>query len=143
MFSISQPNDREAFDDTRLSSGTSYGANLLRARKLAGFGNSASLPGTVFEAQEEEHVDQITRIGAFYRYNLPVPSSSFTPFIGCGTGLEIRPQNRNLTIVDAGIGLRYFWARHVAVIVQAAYRKELDVPSHPHPEMSLGFSAIF
>ena len=143
VFSISRPNDTEALDDTRLSSGTSSDTNLLRARKLAGFGNSASLPGTVFEAQEEELVDQITRIGAFYRYNLPVLSSSFTPFIGCGAGLEIRPQNRNLTIVDAGVGLRYFWARQVAVIVQAAYRKELDVPSHPHPEMSLGFSAIF
>ena len=143
VFSIRRPNDTEALDDTRQPSEIPFGGNLIRARKLAGFGASASLPGTAFEAQEEEQVDQITRIGAFYRYNLPVLGSSFTPFFGCGTGLEIKPQNGHQTIVDAGVGLRYFWARQVAVIVQAAYRKELYVPSQPHPEMSLGFSAIF
>ncbi len=97
----------------------------------------------VLETQENEQTDRITRIGAFYRYNLPVPGGAITPFLGCGTGLEIRPQNRHMTMVDAGVGLRYFWERHVALVVQAAYRKELDVISRPYPEMTLGFSAIF
>ena len=143
VYSIRRPNNFQAFDAPHLSSGPPSRVNLFRARKLAGFGNSVSLPGTVFDTQRETQVDKITRIGAFYRYNLPVLGNSFTPFLACGTGLEIRPQNQHLKIVDAGIGLRYFWARHVAVIVQAAYRKELDVPSNFHPEMSLGFSAIF
>ena len=149
VFSIRRPNDTEEFDDSRRSPGASYGGNLLRARKLAGFGDTAlrvgntTLLGEALETREEEQVDRITRIGAFYRYNLPVPGGSFTPFFGCGTGLEIRPQNRHMTMVDAGVGLRYFWERHVALVVQAAYRKELDVTSRPYPEMTLGFSAIF
>ncbi len=148
VFSIRRPNETEVFDDTRRSPDASYG-NLLRARKLAGFGNTASRVDNtasrveVLETREEEQADRITRIGAFYRYNLPVPGGSFTPFFGCGTGLEIRPQNRHMTMVDAGVGLRYFWERHVALVVQAAYRKELDVISRPYPEMTLGFSAIF
>ena len=150
VFSIRRPNDTEAFDDTRRSPGASYGGNLLRARRLAGFGSTAvrvgntAVRGEALETGEEEQVDRITRIGAFYRYNLPVPVGSFKPFFGCGTGLEIRPQNRYMTMVDAGVGLRYYWERHVALVVQAAYRKELDVISRsPYPEMSLGFSAIF
>lgn len=149
VFSIRRPNDTEEFDDSRQSPGASYGGNLLRARRLAGFGDTAlrvgntALRGEALETREEEQVDRITRIGAFYRYNLPVPGGSFTPFFGCGTGLEIRPQNRHMTMVDAGVGLRYFWERHVALVVQAAYRKELDVTSRPYPEMTLGFSAIF
>ena len=143
VFSIHRPDDTEAFDDTGRSPGVSYAGNLLRARKLAGFG-STSLRREVLEVQEEEQTDRITRIGAFYRYNLPVPGGSFTPFFGCGTGLEIRPQNRHMAMVDAGVGMRYFWERHVALVVQAAYRKELDVISRPlYPEMTLGFSAIF
>ena len=97
----------------------------------------------MLETSEEEQAERITRIGAFYRYNLLVPGGSFTPFFGWGAGLELRPQNRNMTMVDAGVGLRYFWERHVAVVVQASYRKELDVISRPYPEMTLGFSAIF
>ena len=150
VFSIRRPDDTEAFDDTRRSPGASYGGNLLRARRLAGFGSTAvrvgntAVRGEALETGEEEQVDRITRIGAFYRYNLPVPVGSFKPFFGCGTGLEIRPQNRYMTMVDAGVGLRYYWERHVALVVQAAYRKELDVISRsPYPEMSLGFSAIF
>ncbi len=149
VFSIRRPNDTEVFDDTRRSPDASYGGSLLRARKLAGFGNTAlgvdntALRGEILETREEEQTDRITRIGAFYRYNLPVPGGSFTPFFGCGTGLEIRPQNRHMTMVDAGVGMRYFWERHVALVVQAAYRKELDVISRPYPEMTLGFSAIF
>ncbi len=149
VFSIRRPNDTEAFEDTRRTPGAAYGGNLLRARKLAGFGNAvlrtdnAALRADVLETQEEEQADRVTRIGAFYRYNLPVPGGSFTPFFGCGTGLEIRPQNRHMTMVDAGIGLRYFWERHVALVAQAAYRKELDVVSRPYPEMTLGVSAIF
>lgn len=143
VFSIRRPDDTEAFDDTRRSPGVSYAGNLLRARKLAGFGNTA-LRRDVLETQEEEQADRITRIGAFYRYNLSFPGGSVTPFFGCGTGLEIRPQNRHMTMVDAGVGLRYFWERHIALVVQAAYRKELDVISRPpYPEMTLGFSAIF
>ncbi len=143
VFSIRRPDDTEAFDDTRRSPGVSYAGNLLRARKLAGFGNTA-LRRDVLETQEEEQADRITRIGAFYRYNLSFPGGSVTPFFGCGAGLEIRPQNRHMTMVDAGVGLRYFWERHIALIVQAAYRKELDVISRPpYPEMTLGFSAIF
>lgn len=150
VFSIRRPNDTEAFDDTRRSPGASYGGNLLRARKLAGFGSAAvrvgntAVRGEALETGEEVQVDRITRIGAFYRYNLPVPVGSFKPFFGCGTSLEIRPQNRHVTMVDAGVGLRYYWERHVALVVQAAYRKELDVISRsPYPEMTLGFSAIF
>ncbi|MCY3770530.1 MAG: M56 family metallopeptidase [Gemmatimonadetes bacterium] len=143
VFSIHRPDDTEAFDDAGRSPGVSYTGNLLRARKLAGFG-STSLRRDVLEVQEEEQADRITRIGAFYRYNLTVPGGSFTPFFGCGTGLEIRPQNRHMAMVDAGVGMRYFWERHVAMVVQAAYRKELDVISRPlYPEMTLGFSAIF
>lgn len=143
VFSIRRPDETEALDDTRRSPGVSYADNPLRARKLGGFGNTA-LRRDVLEAQEDEQADRITRIGAFYRYNLPVPGGSFTPFFGCGTGLEIRPQNRHMAMVDAGAGLRYFWERHVALVVQAAYRKELDVISRPlYPEMTLGFSAIF
>lgn len=149
VFSIRRPNDTEEFDDSRQPPGALYGGNLLRARKLAGFGATAlrvvntALRGEALETREEEQVDRITRIGAFYRYNLPVPGGSFIPFFGCGTGLEIRPQNRHMTMVDAGVGLRYYWERHVALVVQAAYRKELDVTSRPYPEMTLGFSAIF
>ena len=142
VFSIRRPNDTEAFDDTRRSSGAPYRGSLLRARRLAGFGTS-SAKGTVLETSEEEQAERITRIGAFYRYNLLVPGGSFTPFFGWGAGLELRPQNRNMTMVDAGVGLRYFWERHVAVVIQASYRKELDVISRPYPEMTLGFSAIF
>ncbi|MDD9948380.1 MAG: M48 family metalloprotease [candidate division Zixibacteria bacterium] len=142
VFSIRRPNDTEAFDDTRRSSGAPYGGSLLRARRLAGIGTS-SAQGTAIETSEEEQAERITRIGAFYRYNLLVPGDSFTPFFGWGAGLEIRPQNRNMTMIDAGVGLRYFWERHVAVVVQASYRKELDVVSRPYPEMTLGFSAIF
>ncbi|MXX03900.1 MAG: hypothetical protein F4X08_14190 [Gemmatimonadetes bacterium] len=142
VFSIRKPNDTEAFDDTRRPSGAPYGGSLLRARRLAGFGTS-SAQGTVLETSEDEQAERITRIGAFYRYNLLVPGDSFTPFFGWGAGLEIRPQNRNMTMIDAGVGLRYFWERHVAVVVQASYRKELDVISRPYPEMTLGFSAIF
>ena len=142
VFSIRRPNDTEAFDDTRRPPGSPYGGSLLRARRLAGFGTS-SAQETVLETSEEEQAERITRIGAFYRYNLLVPSDSFTPFFGWGAGLEIRPQNRNMTMIDAGVGLRYYWERHVAVIVQASYRKELDVISRPYPEMTLGFSAIF
>ncbi len=149
VFSIRRPNDTEVFDDTRRSPGASYGGNLLRARRLAGFEDTAlrvdntGSRADMLETQDEEQADRITRIGAFYRYNLPVPGGSFTPFFGCGTGLEIRPQNRHMTMVDAGVGLRYYWERHVALVVQAAYRKELDVISRPYPEMTLGFSAIF
>ncbi len=142
VFSIRRPNDTEAFDDTRRPSGAPYGGSLLRARRLAGIGTS-SAQGVVIEPSEEEQAERITRIGAFYRYNLLVPGESFTPFFGWGAGLEIRPQNRNMTMIDAGVGLRYFWERHVAVVVQASYRKELDVVSRPYPEMTLGFSAIF
>ena len=142
VFSIRRPNDGEAFGDAGQSTGTSYGTSLLSARKLPGFTNNA-LTARVIETEEEEQVEQITRIGAFYRYNVPVPGESFPPFFGCGTGLELRPRHDHRTIVDAGVGLRYFWARHAAVVVQASYRKELDVTSGPHPEMSLGFSAIF
>ncbi len=142
VFSIRQPSDTEAFDDTRRSPGASYGGPLLRARKLPGFGSTAARV-TALETPEEEQVDRITRIGAFYRYNLLVPGGSFTPFFGWGTGLELRPQNRHMTMIDAGVGLRYFWERHIAVVVQASYRKELDVTSSPYPEMTLGFSAIF
>ena len=142
VFSIRRPNDTEAFDDTRRPSAAPYGGSLLRARKLAGIGTS-SAQARVIEASEEEQAERITRIGAFYRYNLLVPGDSFTPFFGWGAGLEIRPQNRNMTMIDAGVGLRYFWERHVAVVVQASYRKELDVVSRPYPEMTLGFSAIF
>ncbi len=142
VFSIRQPNDPEAFDNPQQSSGAAYGGNLLRARKLAGFGNTALREG-ILDAEEEQQVDRITTVGAFYRYNLPVPGGSFTPFLGCGTGLEIRPRNGHTTMVNAGVGLRYFWERHVALVVQAAYRKELGVVSPPHPEMTLGFSAIF
>ena len=142
VFSIRRPNDAESLDDTPRSPVSSYGGNPLRARKLAGFGSTA-VHGTVLETQEEEQADRITRIGAFYRYNPLVPGGSFTPFFGWGTGLEIRPQNRHMAMIDAGVGLRYFWERHVAVIVQASYRKELDVTSRPYPEMTLGFSAIF
>ena len=142
VFSIRRPNDTEAFDDTRRPSGAPYGGSLLRARRLAGFGTS-SAQGTAIETSEEEQAERITRIGAFYRYNLLVPGGSFTPFFGWGAGLELRPQNRNMTMIDAGVGLRYFWERHVAVVVQASYRKELDVISRPYPEMTLGFSAIF
>ena len=149
VFSIRRPDDTEVFDDTRRSPGASYGGNLVRARRLAGFDDTAlrvdntGSRADLLETQEEEQADRITRIGAFYRYNLPVPGGSFTPFFGCGTGLEIRPQNRHMTMVDAGVGLRYYWERHVALVVQAAYRKELDVISRPYPEMTLGFSAIF
>ena len=149
VFSIRRPNDTEVFDDTRRSPGASYGGNLLRARRLAGFDDTAlrvdntGSRANMLETQEEEQADRITRIGAFYRYNLPVPGGSFTPFLGFGTGLEIRPQNRHMTMVDTGVGLRYYWERHVALVVQAAYRKELDVISRPYPEMTLGFSAIF
>ncbi len=143
VFSIRRPEDAEVLDDTARSGGTVYGANLLRTRKLAAIENTATIPGNAFEPEENEQVDQITRIGAFYRYNLPVPGGSFTPFLGCGTGLEIRPQNSHLTVIDAGVGLRYFWTRNAALVVQASYRKELDVTSRPIPEMSLGFSAIF
>ncbi|MCY3714507.1 MAG: M56 family metallopeptidase [Gemmatimonadetes bacterium] len=145
VFSIRRPSDTEAFDDTRRPTGSPYSGSLLRARRLAGFGTSSAVSAqeTVLETSEEEQAERITRIGAFYRYNLLVPGDSFTPFFGWGAGLEIRPQNRNMTMVDAGIGLRYFWERHVAVIVQASYRKELDVISRPYPEMTLGFSAIF
>jgi len=142
VFSIRRPNDTEAFDDTRRPSGAPYGGSLLRARRLAGIGTS-SAQATAIETSEEEQAERITRIGAFYRYNLLVPGDSFTPFFGWGAGLEIRPQNRNMTMIDAGVGLRYFWERHVAVVVQASYRKELDVVSRPYPEMTLGFSAIF
>ncbi|MYA77338.1 MAG: M48 family metalloprotease [Gemmatimonadetes bacterium] len=142
VFSIRRPNDTEAFDDTRRPSAAPYGGSLLRARKLARIGTS-SAQARVIEASEEEQAERITRIGAFYRYNLLVPGDSFTPFFGWGAGLEIRPQNRNMTMIDAGVGLRYFWERHVAVVVQASYRKELDVVSRPYPEMTLGFSAIF
>ena len=142
VFSIRRPNDTEAFDDTRRPSGAPYGSSLLRARRLAGIGTS-SAQARVIETSEEEQAERITRIGAFYRYNLLVPGDSFTPFFGWGAGLEIRPQNRNMTMIDAGVGLRYFWERHVAVVVQASYRKELDVVSRPYPEMTLGFSAIF
>lgn len=142
VFSIRKPNDTEAFDDTRRPSGAPYSGSLLRARRLAGFGTSPAR-GTVIGTTDEEQAERITRIGAFYRYNLLVPGDSFTPFFGWGAGLEIRPQNRNMTMIDAGVGLRYFWERHVAVVVQASYRKELDVVSRPYPEMTLGFSAIF
>ena len=142
VFSIRRPNQAEAFDDSRRPSGSLFGGSRLRARTLAGFGHS-SVRETVFETSEDEQADRITRIGAFYRYNLLVPGDSFTPFFGWGAGLEIRPQNRNMTMIDAGVGLRYFWERHVAVVVQASYRKELDVVSRPYPEMTLGFSAIF
>ena len=142
VFSIRRPNDSEAFDNTQRSSGAPYGGSLLRARRLAGFGSS-SAQGTVIETSDEEQAERITRIGAFYRYNLLVPGDSFTPFFGWGAGMEIRPENRNMTMIDAGVGLRYFWERHVAVVVQASYRKELDVISRPYPEMTLGFSAIF
>ena len=142
VFSIRRPNDTEAFDDPGRPSGAPYGGSLLRARRLAGIGTS-SAQATAIETSEEEQAERITRIGAFYRYNLLVPGDSFTPFFGWGAGLEIRPQNRNMTMIDAGVGLRYFWERHVAVVVQASYRKELDVISRPYPEMTLGFSAIF
>jgi len=142
VFSIRRPNDAESLDDTPRSPVSSYGGNPLRARKLAGFGTTA-VHGTALETQEEEQADRITRIGAFYRYNPLVPGGSFTPFFGWGAGLEIRPQNPHMAMIDAGVGLRYFWERHVAVIVQASYRKELDVTSRPYPEMTLGFSAIF
>ncbi len=142
VFSIRRPNDAESLDDTSRSPVSSYDGTPLRARKLAGYGTTA-VHGTVLETQEEEQADRITRIGAFYRYNPLVPGGSFTPFFGWGTGLEIRPQNRYMAMIDAGVGLRYFWERHVAVIVQASYRKELDVTSRPFPEMTLGFSAIF
>ena len=142
VFSIRRPNDTEAFDDARRPAGAPYGGSLLRARRLAGYGTS-SAQGPALESSEEEQAERITRIGAFYRYNLLVPGDSFTPFFGWGAGLEIRPQNRNMTMIDAGVGLRYYWERHVAVVVQASYRKELDVVSRPYPEMTLGFSAIF
>ncbi|MCY3556267.1 MAG: M56 family metallopeptidase [Gemmatimonadetes bacterium] len=142
VFSIRRPNDTEAFDDSRRPSGAPYGGSLIRARRLAGFGTS-SAQKTALESSEEVQAERITRIGAFYRYNLLVPGDSFTPFFGWGAGLEIRPQHRNMTMIDAGVGLRYFWERHVAVVVQASYRKELDVISRPYPEMTLGFSAIF
>lgn len=142
VFSIRQPNDTEAFEDTQQPSGAPYGGSLLRARRLAGF-ETSSAQETILETAGEEQAERITRIGAFYRYNLLVPGDSFTPFFGWGAGLEIRPQNRNMTMIDAGVGLRYFWERHVAVVMQASYRKELDVISRPYPEMTLGFSAIF
>ncbi len=144
VFSIRRSDETEELHGAGQSTGASasYGGNLLRARRLAGFDNT-TLRRDVLEVQDEEQVDRVTRIGAFYRYNLPVPGGSFTPFFGWGAGLEIRPQVRNMTMVDAGIGLRYYWVRHVAVVVQASYRKELDVISRPYPEMTLGFSAIF
>ena len=142
VFSIRHPTEPETFDAAGRSSGASYGRSLLRARKLAGHGATAARV-TALETSEGKQIDRITRIGAFYRYNLLVPDGSITPFFGWGTGLEIRPQSRHMTMFDAGVGLRYFWERHVAVVVQASYRKELDVTSRFYPEMSLGFSAIF
>ena len=142
VFSIRQPSDAEAFDNTRRSPGAPYGGSLLRARKLAGSGSTTPRE-TALESPVEYQVDRITRIGAFYRYNLLVPGGSFTPFFGWGAGLELRPQNRHMTMIDAGVGMRYFWERHFAMVVQASYRKELDVTSRPYPEMTLGLSAIF
>lgn len=152
VFTIRRLDGTEAIDETHRSPGASasYGGNLLRARKLAGYGGTAlrggspALRGAVLESRADEQADRITRLGAFYRFNLPVQGGSFTPFLGFGTGLEIRPQTRRMTVVDAGLGLRYFWERHVALVLQAAYRKELDVISRPpYPDMTLGFSAIF
>ena len=143
MFSIREPTDTEIATKAPFTSISTLGAGLLRGRKIAGFGNLSSLPGQSFKNQEEKKLDQITRIGAFYRYNLPILGKFFTPFLSCGTGLELKREDDNSTIIDAGIGLRYFWAKHVAVLAQAAYRKELDYTSHIRPEISLGISAIF
>lgn len=121
-------------------------APSLRARTL-----TSSVPAPLIsspgidadqQAADNEPVDQIMRIGGFYRYNLAGLSSSMVPFVGLGAGMEVRP-GRNPLLVDGGAGVRYFWAKRAALILQLDYQKEVEFTSRSYLKASLGFSAIF
>ena len=64
------------------------------------------------------------------------------PFIGIGAGVEIRP-GRKPKLIESGVGVRYFWAKRAALILQLDYQKEVEFTTRSYINASLGFSAIF
>jgi beta-lactamase regulating signal transducer with metallopeptidase domain len=119
----------------------------VRARRLTSSVQSPliSSPGRGIEQQnaaDYEPVEQIIRVGGFYRYNLAGLSNSLVPFVGVGAGVEIR-SGRNPVLVDSGAGVRYFWAKRAALILQLDYQKEVEFTTRSYLNASLGFSTIF
>jgi beta-lactamase regulating signal transducer with metallopeptidase domain len=146
VFSIVSPTDLFAEND-REQSDNSAGPSSVRARRLtssvfSSLVSSPNLGSDQRDAIDNEPVEQIMRIGGFYRYNLAGLSSSLVPFIGIGAGVEVRP-GRKPKLIESGAGVRYFWAKRAALILQLDYQKEVEFTTRSYINASLGFSAIF
>lgn len=146
VFSIVSPTDLYAEYD-REQSDNGAGPSSVRARRLTSsvsspLISSPNLGSDQQDAIDNEPVEQIMRIGGFYRYNLAGLSSSLVPFIGIGAGVEVRP-GRNPKLIESGAGVRYFWAKRAALILQLDYQKEVEFTTRSYINASLGFSAIF
>lgn len=105
----------------------------------------AALPPVVSastEANEEAAGDQTLMIGGFYRYNLAGLSTMLVPFVGVGAGVEVRA-GRNPVLVDGGAGVRCFFSKHAALIVQMDYVKDVELSTRSRVNASLGISTIF
>lgn len=81
-------------------------------------------------------------IGGFYRYNIAGISEQVVPFVGMGTGVEMRP-GRKPVLVDGSGGIRCFFADHAAMIVQVDYYKDVALSTRSRVSASLGVSTIF
>ena len=92
--------------------------------------------------ENKEPSNQTVKIGAFYRYNLAGLSKVLVPFVGVGTGIEMR-SGRNPVMVDGGGGVRCFFTRHAALIIQIDYVKDVELTTRSRINASLGFSTIF
>jgi bla regulator protein BlaR1 len=92
--------------------------------------------------RENQPIDEIIQIGGFYRYNVTRLNETVVPFLSLGAGVEIRP-GRNPVLIDSGAGVRCFFARRGALILQVDYRKEVEFTTRSHINASLGFSTIF
>lgn len=82
-------------------------------------------------------------IGAFYRYNVARLNAPVVPFVGVGTGVEVRPGRKDPVLVDGSGGVRCFFADRTAVIVQFDYYKNVDLSARSRVSASLGVSTIF
>lgn len=94
------------------------------------------------EDTEDQASFETLRLGAFYRYNVTGLSSAMVPFIGVGTGVELRT-GRNPVLVDGGGGVRCFLTGRSAVVVQVDYVRDIVFSNRSSVNASLGFSTIF
>ncbi|MBT5875047.1 MAG: M56 family metallopeptidase [Candidatus Latescibacteria bacterium] len=126
----------------------SYSGRVSARRNVTpslGPGRQSLINGSLLgesEDTEEQASFETLRLGAFYRYNVTGLSSAMVPFIGVGTGVELRT-GRNPVLVDGGGGLRCFLTGRSAVVVQVDYVRDIVFSNRSRVNASLGFSTIF